>query len=140
MSLFSDYDCPIPDCIICEPPRSKEEKTMSTEFTAYFKRRINEIYNNKDKELRKFFGLEEDPPKTALEMVDRIFKGNYILPPNDRDYGSVLWLTNAPNVPAFNKAEEYLNGVKARAIDIIMVGDPKLAYNAVNSFVAASVI
>lgn len=74
------------------------DKHSESAKTNYLLGRFNEVKSDKQSELRRQFGLENDPtPYTAKELVERIKSGKFILPTKkEEDMSGQIYYNNSP--------------------------------------------
>jgi hypothetical protein len=101
--------------------------------------RARDIYSRHLGNLRKMFNIGNDePPKSAIELVKRIKAGKYVLPSEEDDYGwaSIMWRDPAAKADhdGFNTALAALDKEKQFVVDSIIVEDKDIALVAVRAF------
>lgn len=96
----------------------------------YLANRVSNIYYTKSDELQKTFGLvNDDPPATPKEIIDRLASGKFVVNEdrmNERHYNPLAffqWRDPAvkKDTDGFNKAIETMGKARTEALDTINV-------------------
>lgn len=148
-TVVSDFEC---NYSVRTPvtTQKKEETTMDTNANTkyYLNNRLRNVGYDFENQLTKAFGLvDDDRPRTAKDLVDRITSGQYVLPKenDDSDYEpdafhSIRWRN--PELKAdrvsYEKAWAKMDKAKVAVHDLIEVADPVVALKALQEFEATA--
>lgn len=126
-----------------------EEDTMDMTKLNHLASRVSNTFYNKDTELQKKFGLVNDaPPNTPKELIDRITSGKYVVPEdrmNSPTYGDIRYFTwRDPSVKAdqegYEIAKKSLVKSRTAADDVIVVmSDDATRLKALQDFESATI-
>ncbi len=125
----------------------EEEKTTMFDTKRYLRDRIEDTWFDAKKALaRKYNILENDPPASAKELVDRIKSDEFTLPTTDEDgitaYGTgpygLIWRdpTKVADRKGYTDASNAILGTKRDTIDIIFASPDADGLKALQDFKA----
>jgi hypothetical protein len=151
VDLFKE-DVEMLNCVITSLQNEVPMYTETESQRNYLKNRLYTVFEEKDRELGRKYGVEDDVyPQTWGELIDRIAKGRYVLPQENKDdsyeHHSLLDINymirwRDPDLKAdkegYKIVKNKMREAKQAALDKISILDPKEGLNVLNEFEKAT--
>ena len=119
--------------------------TETQDQRKYLTNRLQEVYNEKRDSLEATFGLiDDEPPTTAKEMLERIEAGKFVIKGLDKPdrwfewYSAIQWRDPAKKADkdGFEAARKALKAERQKVLDIIKIDEPKAGLEAIKALEA----